>query len=88
MHDHAYAHIHSGMGIRYIRKNILKISQKDLASIAGEGTSQASVSRWETGELHPDRAQMANIRSEAERRGLPWNDEWFFTTDPNEVEAA
>lgn len=59
-----------------IRKDILNVSQADLAEIAG--TSQATVSRWEKGELQPDRAQLAKIRQAAMGRGLVWDDTWFF----------
>jgi DNA-binding transcriptional regulator YiaG len=62
--------------IAYIRQEILKVSQHVLAAIAN--TSQASVSRWETGELEPDREQLDLIRQAALDRGLPWDDRWFF----------
>lgn len=59
-----------------IRKSVLDISQAELAAIAG--TTQATVSRWEKGELQPDRAQLARIREAAKSRGLAWDDAWFF----------
>ena len=59
-----------------IRKHILEVSQAELASIAG--TSQATVSRWEKGDQHPDRDQMDRIRAEVRRRRKKWNDVWFF----------
>ena len=62
--------------LRIIRKNILNLSQAEMAELTA--TSQATVSRWETGELEPDRQQMAMIRSEAATRGIEWNDTWFF----------
>ncbi len=36
------------------------------------------MSRWEKGELQPDRAQLARIREAAKSRGLAWDDAWFF----------
>ena len=59
-----------------IRKSIFDVSQAELAAIAG--TTQATVSRWESGELHPDRDQLARIREAAKVRGLRWDDAWFF----------
>lgn len=62
--------------IEHIRKSILGVTQGDLGSIAG--TTQATVSRWEAGELEPDRDHMARIRREIVKRGHKWNDRWFF----------
>lgn len=62
--------------LRVIRKNILDLTQAEMAALTG--AAQATVSRWETGELEPDRAQMAKIREEAAVRGIAWSDSWFF----------
>ena len=62
--------------LMHIRKNVLQATQAEMAEIAG--VRQATVSRWETGELEPSRDQMAAIRGEALRRGLSWDDGWFF----------
>lgn len=59
-----------------IRKDILKINQAEMAAIAG--VRQATVSRWESGSLEPSRDQMQAIREEALRRGIEWDDAWFF----------
>lgn len=72
-------HISMFMGMNpmpLIRKTILDISQAELAAIAG--TTQATVSRWEKGELQPDRTQLARIREAAMSRGVAWDDAWFF----------
>ena len=61
----------------HIRKNVLRTTQSEMAEIAG--VRQATVSRWETGELEPSRDQMAAIRAEAIRRGVEWSDGLFFT---------
>lgn len=66
--------------IGHIRKNIFRVSQTEMARIAG--VSQATISRWENG-VSPSQDDMARIRSEALNRDIPWNDRWFF-----EVEAA
>jgi len=71
--------------IEHIRKNVFRVSQADFGAIAG--TTQASVSRWEKGELEPRRSEMDKIRSEAISRGLEWNDRLFFET-PTTPEAA
>lgn len=62
--------------IIYIRKNVLKLTQSGLAALCC--TNQATVSRWEKGELYPDLAQMAAIRDEVRRKRLRWDDRWFF----------
>jgi transcriptional regulator with XRE-family HTH domain len=62
--------------IQHIRKNVLGVSQADLAKVAG--VSQGTVSKWENGELKPDLDELGRIRDEAHRRGLEWNDGWFF----------
>jgi DNA-binding transcriptional regulator YiaG len=69
--------------ILQLRKRVFGISQAELASIAN--TSQGTVSKWEAGELEPDREQLALIRSAAHERGLEWSDAWFFEPAPNEA---
>lgn len=69
----------------HIRKNVLRTTQADLATIAG--TRQGTVSRWETGELLPDLDQMSRIRDAAKDRGVDWDDSLFFAT-PEQVGAA
>ena len=59
-----------------VRKDILGVTQSEIASITG--ATQATVSRWEKGELEPDRRQLDAIRTEAQRRGIAWDDRWFF----------
>ncbi len=69
-----------------IRRNIFEVSQAEMATIAG--TSQATVSRWEAGQLYPSLPQMEAIRSEASRRGLPWDDGWFFSGAPQRAHST
>lgn len=71
--------------VAHIRKTILGINQSALAAIAG--ATQATVSRWETGELSPDLSQLSAIREEVKRRGLQWNDAWFFEAPAPEQAA-
>jgi transcriptional regulator with XRE-family HTH domain len=73
------------MQLLHIRKSILKISQQAMADIAG--TTQASVSRWETGEQEPSLSEMGRIRDAALARGLEWNDRWFFDAPSSPAES-
>lgn len=68
MHDH--------QPLRAIRKLRLIMSQAEIAAITA--TAQSTVSRWERGEIEPNRAQMAAIREYAIKKGIEWRDEWFF----------
>lgn len=71
--------------IEHIRKAVLKATQADLGAIAG--VTQATVSRWESGEFGPSLDEMTRIRSEAISRGIEWSDGWFFAV-PETAEAA
>lgn len=71
--------------IEHIRKNILGITQGALAAITG--VTQATVSRWEAGELEPGRGEMERIRATARARGLAWDDRWFFEVPRSEAAA-
>lgn len=71
--------------VLHLRKNILKLSQAELAEVAK--TTQATVSRWENGELSPDLDQLTRLRQEVLSRELTWDDAWFFEA-PTHGEAA
>ncbi len=62
--------------MRYIRTDIFKVSQSEFSAIAG--VSQATVSRWEKGDLTPGLTEMGRIRHEATQRGIAWEDAVFF----------
>lgn len=63
--------------IKFIRKNIFKVTQKDFASICG--VTQAVISNWEREDpTMPGLTEMQAIRSEALSRGLKWSDSVFF----------
>lgn len=70
----------------HIRKDFLKLTQSEMAVVTG--VSQATVSRWETGELEPSRSELARIRDEAMRRNLSWNDSLFFAPTAQSNEAV
>lgn len=72
--------------LEHIRKNLFSVSQAAFSEIAG--VTQATVSRWESGELEPGRAEMAAIREEALRRDIQWNDRLFFEAPPLQTEAS
>lgn len=73
------------MRMLHIRKEVLKMSQLELAALAG--TTQATVSRWERGELEPGLSEMTKIREGAQAKGIEWDDSWFFEA-PATGEAA
>lgn len=69
----------------HIRKNVLKVTQAELAAITG--ARQATISRWEQGKLEPSLDELKRIRSFASERGISWDDSWFFTA-PLATEVA
>ncbi|HWL06754.1 MAG TPA: helix-turn-helix domain-containing protein [Xanthobacteraceae bacterium] len=69
-----------------IRRNVFGGTQSAFAQIAG--VTQATVSRWERGELEPSREEMARIRSAAHERGIAWDDRWFFEPAPAAAQAV
>jgi transcriptional regulator with XRE-family HTH domain len=64
----------------YIRRDVLKLSQVEMAEIAG--VSQSTVSRWESG-VAPSLGELALIRAEALRRKVEWRDSMFFEPPPD-----
>lgn len=81
--------------IAHIRKTVLGLSQAELATKTG--VAQATVSRWEKGELFPNLRELTIIRDEALAKDPQgWRDEWLFEvpqppapaqTAPTEVAA-
>lgn len=72
--------------LRHIRKSIFAVTQAEFARIAG--VTQATVSRWERGELTPNLGEMQKIRTEALARNLEWRDTLFFARPPEPVDAG
>jgi DNA-binding transcriptional regulator YiaG len=64
--------------IAVIRNSIFQLTQREFAALAG--TSQATVSRWEKGELTPDTSNLERIRRAASERNIECQDSWFFVT--------
>ena len=62
--------------IEEIRRDVLHMTQAALAAEAG--VSQATVSRWESGQLQPTINEMAAIRKLAKVRDPNWTDARFF----------
>lgn len=62
----------------FIRRDVFKITQSEMARIAG--VTQPTVSNWENGGFEPNRDELARIRQEAAKRRLKWKDGWFFVT--------
>jgi transcriptional regulator with XRE-family HTH domain len=64
--------------LHHIRVNVFRVTQVEMAAIAG--VRQSTVSRWDNGANEPTRRKLQRIRDEAIRRGLQWDDRWFFST--------
>lgn len=62
--------------IEHVRRSVLGVTQAALAKVAG--VSQATVSRWEKGDLAPSLDELQRIRAEAMQRGIAWDDSLFF----------
>lgn len=67
--------------IAFIRNTVFGLTQREFAALAG--TSQATVSRWEKGELTPDASNLDRIRQAAQASSVEWNDAWFFEVPAN-----
>jgi hypothetical protein len=66
--------------LEQIRRFVFAVKQSAFADIAG--VSQATVSRWEAGELSPDLGHLHKIRDAAIDDDLPWDDAFFFDGVP------
>ncbi len=62
--------------LRWIRRKVFGVTQQELAEI-GE-VSRPRISRYETGADEPPFSFLRKVRSEARRRGHPFNADWFF----------
>jgi DNA-binding transcriptional regulator YiaG len=62
--------------VAHIRNRVFGMSQAAFAKVAG--VSQATVSRWESGEFEPNRDELERIRRAALNGCKPWDDRWFF----------
>jgi transcriptional regulator with XRE-family HTH domain len=61
---------------KIIRTQVFKTaSQAEFAALVG--VSQSTVSRWEA-DTGPSLAEMHKVRNAAHRKGIRWNDKWFF----------
>ena len=62
--------------IKRIRVEVFRLKQTEFAEAIG--VTQPTVSRWESGALHPSMNDLAKIRDLAKARSVLWNDSWFF----------
>jgi transcriptional regulator with XRE-family HTH domain len=62
--------------LRFIRKDVLSLSQAELAAVAE--VSQGTVSKWEAGELRRASTRCRRSATAAISRGVAWDDRWFF----------
>lgn len=70
----------------FIRRHVFGCeNQEDFATICR--TSQVSVSRWEKRGRIPGIKQEI-VRDEAVKRGLEWNDGWFFQVPEEHAETT
>lgn len=67
--------------LKHIRKTIMGLTQSEMAAITG--ASQATVSRWETGELSPTLKEMQVILDAAEKADKPFDKRLFFDNFPD-----
>lgn len=62
---------------RYIREHIFGVqTQAEFAELLDY--SQANISRIETGAQRPGAEYQERVRSAARRKGLRWDNNWFF----------
>jgi transcriptional regulator with XRE-family HTH domain len=64
--------------VLYIRTQVLRVSQAELAVIAGVA-SQGTISKWES-DTHdgPSLREITRIRAEVRKRKIRWRDGWLF----------
>lgn len=68
-----------------IRVAVFRASQAEMAATAG--VEQGTWSRWERGLRQPTLDALTRVRNEAARRGLAWDDRWFFEEAARAPEA-
>lgn len=66
--------------IRHIRKRVLGLRQRELASVMGVSTSR--LSNLENDLTEARHSELRAIRTHALARGLPWSDAVFFEAPP------
>lgn len=89
----AYAYIYEDMRrIEAIRRKVLKVTQAEMADIAG--VKQATISRWEEGKFTPSLSYIMAIkaavadRAEAAGFASPWKDEWLVELNSGDPDAV
>ena len=62
--------------IRYVRRNVFKATQQELADLGG--VSRSRISRYESAGEDPPYTFLQRLRKAAMDLGLPWDSDWLF----------
>jgi transcriptional regulator with XRE-family HTH domain len=63
-------------GIKFAQKCVLRCSQVEFGNLVG--ASRSTVANWISGKTSPTFHHIQAARDEIIKRGLPWNDSWWF----------
>ena len=72
--------------IRYVRRNVFKATQQELADLGG--VSRSRISRYEMAGEDPPYLFLQRLRKAAMELGLPWDSDWLFASPASEPDVA
>ncbi len=72
--------------IEFVRRRLLGLTQVDFARLTK--VAQATVSRWESGELAPTLSAVTLAKAAVLDRGFSWNDAWLDQISSGDENAA